>query len=74
MAKTYSPKKIEIVFEQVETTPEEVEKRVSEAYAILFEETIKYVKEKKVGKAYNYKYEKQIQEGGETYGQNIYGR
>lgn len=67
MAKNYSPKKIEIVFEQVETTPEEVEKRLSEAYAILFEETMKYLKEKKAMQKNNSKFDNQTQKGGEQY-------
>lgn len=66
MVKNYSPKKIQIIFEQVEITPEEVEKRLSEAYAILFEETIKYLQEKKViEKENNFKFQNQMQRGGE---------
>lgn len=67
MAKNYSPKKIQIVFEQVETTSEEVEKRLSEAYAILFEETMKYLKEKKAMKKNNSQFDNQTQKGGEQY-------
>ncbi len=67
MARNYSPKKIQIVFEQVDTTPEEVEKRLSEAYAILFEETMKYLKEKKAMEKNNSKFENQTQKGGEQY-------
>jgi len=67
MARNYSPKKIQIVFEQVDTTPEEVEKRLSEAYAILFEETMKYLKEKKAMEKNNSKFKNQTQKGGEQY-------
>lgn len=67
MARNYSPKKIQIVFEQVDTTTEEVEKRLSEAYAILFEETMKYLKEKKAMEKDNSKFENQTQKGGEQY-------
>lgn len=41
----YAPKKIEIVFEQVEAKPEEIEQRLSDAFAILFEETLKSIKD-----------------------------
>lgn len=44
MAK-YTPKKIEFVFEQVEAKPEEIEQRLSDAFAILFEEVLKSIKE-----------------------------
>ena len=65
MARAYTPKKIEIVFEQVETAPEKVQQKVSEAYAILFEETMKYLKEKKsMVKNNNSKIDNQVQGGG----------
>lgn len=44
MAK-YAPKKIEFVFEQVKAKPEEIEQRLSDAFAILFEETLKSIKD-----------------------------
>lgn len=44
MARAYRPKKIEVIWEQVETKPEEIEQRISEAYAILLEETLKFLK------------------------------
>lgn len=47
MPRTYTPKKIEVILEQVEAKPEEVEKRLSDAYSILFEETLKFIKEEK---------------------------
>lgn len=75
MARAYSPKKIEVIFEQVETTPEEVEQKVSEAYAILFEETMKYLKEKKVKKNNDSSlFNNSTQRGGDEYSaeNNIY--
>jgi len=41
----YAPKKIGVVFEQVEAKPEEIEQRLSDAFAILFEETLKSIKD-----------------------------
>lgn len=69
MARAYSPKKIEIIFEQVETTSEVVERKISEAYAILFEETMKYLKEKKGTKKMTSVVSQQLMEGGQNYDQ-----
>ncbi len=68
MPRIYTPKKIEIVSERGDTTLDEVEKRVNKAYPILFEETIKHLKEKKaMEKQNNSKFQNQPQRGGEQY-------
>lgn len=41
----YAPKKIEVVFEQAKAKPEEIEQRLSDAFSILFEETLKSIKD-----------------------------
>ncbi len=38
---------IEIVYEQVEVSPEESQQRLNDMFDVLFEETFKYLKEKK---------------------------
>ncbi len=70
MPRTYAPKKIEVVFEQVEAKSEEMEQRLTDAYAILFEETLKFLKEQKqksIHKDNNLKSQNQIPKGGEQY-------
>ena len=78
MAKTYPPKEIEIIFEQVEAKPEEVEKRISEAYAVLFEETFRFLKEQKEREFKtndkSFKYQGLLRKGGEDHEQNIYSK
>ena len=62
---------LEIVYEQAEVSAVESEQRLSEMFDILFEETLQYLKEMKEKKAVqknNFKFDNQIQEGGERYG------
>lgn len=62
---------LEIVYEQVEVSPEESQQRLNEMFDILFEETLQYLKEmkerKKATQNDNSKFDNQIQEGGEQY-------
>lgn len=45
MARTYAPKKIELQYEVIKLPKEELQDRLDDAFAILFEETWKYLKE-----------------------------
>ncbi len=38
---------IEIVYEQIEVSPEESQQRLNDMFDVLFEETLKYLREKK---------------------------
>ena len=42
MARKYSPKKIDLVYEQVEIFPEELQDKLDDAFSILFDETLEY--------------------------------
>jgi len=44
---------LEIVYEQIEVSHEESQQRVNEMFDILFEETLKYLNEKKEAKKLN---------------------
>ncbi len=56
---------IEIVYEQVEVSPEESQQRLNDMFDVLFEETFKYLKEKKEAEKLKLK-EKTPTKGGET--------
>lgn len=59
---------LEIIYEQVEVSPEESQERLNEMFDILFEETIKYLNEKKAMEKENKSNsQNQIQKGGELY-------
>jgi hypothetical protein len=59
---------LEIVYEQVEVSPEESQQRLNDMFDILFEETLQYLKEKKVlKKDKDSKFDDQTQKGGEQY-------
>ena len=45
MARTYSSKKIDLVYEQVEISAEEFQDRLDDAFNILFDESLEYLKE-----------------------------
>lgn len=77
MARTYTPKKIEVVFEQVEAKPEEIEQRLSDTYSILFEETLKFLREEKqqaTNKDTSFKNQNQNRKGVISIEQNFYSR
>ena len=61
-----------IVYEQVEVSAAESEQRLNEMFDILFEETLQYLKEmkerKKAMQKNNFKFDNQMQEGGERHG------
>lgn len=44
MAKSYSPKKIDLIYEVVELSEEELQQRLDDAFDILFEETLRFLK------------------------------
>lgn len=48
MVKTYQPKKIEVIWEQVDKSPEEIQARLDDAFDFLFEETLKYLQTQKI--------------------------
>ena len=45
MSKTYAPKEIDLTYEEVELTKEEYQQRIADAFDILFEENLKFIKE-----------------------------
>lgn len=58
---------IEIVYEQVEIPPEESQQRLNDMFDVLFDETFKYLKEKKEAEKLKLKdKEKTTMKGGET--------
>ena len=58
---------LEIIYEQVEVSTEESQQRINEMFDILFEETLKYLNEKKAVEKNNSKLDNQTQKGGEKY-------
>ncbi len=73
MARNYRPKEITLIWEQVEASPEESKQRIDEAFDVLFEETMKYLQEKKqqseiMKKSETTNFIKNNEEGGEHYG------
>lgn len=47
MTRKYTPKEIEVVFEQVEASSEEVQTRINHAFDVLFEATLRYLRQMK---------------------------
>lgn len=45
MSRIYAPKKIDLTYEEVKLPEEEYQQRLADAFDILFEETLKFVKE-----------------------------